>query len=213
MKKSNIYIAALLCVSFFALQAFQAKQNNAIDHTNLTSADSAVKVKHDDTILMSTSLGDIKLRLYKETPLHQANFIKLCKEGYYDSLLFHRVIRDFMIQGGDPTSKNAAPYVQLGSGGPSYTVPAEFRPNLRHKRGALAAARMGDQVNPLKASSGSQFYICHKDANFLDNNYTVFGEVIEGIEVVDKIALTQTNPGDRPKIDILILSTKILSKQ
>jgi cyclophilin family peptidyl-prolyl cis-trans isomerase len=210
MKKSNIIIASILCTSFFALQSFQAKQSNAIGLSLQTSSDNVVK---DDTILMSTSLGDIKLRLYKETPLHQANFIKLCNEGYYDSLLFHRVIRDFMIQGGDPTSKNAAPNVQLGSGGPNYTVPAEFRSNIRHKRGALAAARMGDQVNPTKASSGSQFYICHKDANFLDNNYTVFGEVIEGMDVVDKIATTQTNPGDRPKIDILILSTKILSKQ
>jgi cyclophilin family peptidyl-prolyl cis-trans isomerase len=213
MKKTSIYIVSILSISFFVLQAFKTNHVHSLDHLNNISADSAVKALHDDTVLMYTTHGFIKLRLYKETPLHQANFIKLCKQGFYDSLLFHRVIRDFMIQGGDPTSKNAAPNVQLGSGGPNYTIPAEFRFNLRHKRGALAAARMGDQVNPLKASSGSQFYICHKDANFLDNNYTVFGEVIEGLDVVDKIATAPTNHSDRPIQDIKILGTQILSKQ
>jgi cyclophilin family peptidyl-prolyl cis-trans isomerase len=110
-------------------------------------------------ILLSTDSGDIVLRLYNKTPLHRDNFIKLVKQHYFDSLLFHRVIQNFMIQGGDPESKNAKPAIQLGNGGPGYTIPAEFDSGLFHKKGALAAAREGDNTNPLKASSGSQFYI------------------------------------------------------
>jgi len=110
-------------------------------------------------ILLSTDSGDIVLRLYNKTPLHRDNFIKLVKQKYFDSILFHRVIKNFMIQAGDPNSKNALPKIQLGNGGPGYTLPAEFDSSLFHKKGALAAARMGDNENPLKASSGSQFYI------------------------------------------------------
>ena len=115
--------------------------------------------KKQTTVLLSTSYGDIKMVLYNETPKHRDNFIKLVKEGFYDSTLFHRVIQNFMIQGGDPESKNAKPGQMLGNGGPGYTVPAEFNPKFIHKKGALAAARQGDGVNPKKESSGSQFYI------------------------------------------------------
>ena len=119
--------------------------------------------KHSKTpknaFVIHTQFGDMKGRLYDETPLHRDNFIKLVNQGFYDSLLFHRVIKNFMIQGGDPDSKHAPAGKQLGNGGPGYTIPAEFRPNLIHKKGALAAARMGDNVNPKKESSGSQFYI------------------------------------------------------
>jgi peptidylprolyl isomerase/peptidyl-prolyl cis-trans isomerase B (cyclophilin B) len=104
-------------------------------------------------------MGDIEVELYGQTPLHRDNFVKLVKEGYYDGVLFHRVIKEFMIQAGDPNSKNARPGVSLGSGGPGYTIPAEFVPELIHQRGALSAARQSDNVNPEKASSGSQFYI------------------------------------------------------
>ncbi|HEY1047398.1 MAG TPA: peptidylprolyl isomerase [Bacteroidia bacterium] len=169
-------------------------------------------VSKDDTVLIKTSMGDIKVRLYKETPLHKANFLKLCSSNFYDNLLFHRVISGFMIQGGDPTSKNAAPGAMLGAGDAGYTVPAEFNSKFRHKRGALAAARQGDEVNPMKASSGCQFYICHADANFLDGNYTVFGEVITGLETVDKIAAAKVDRNDRPNADIKIKSTSVLSK-
>ena len=111
-------------------------------------------------VLIKTSEGDIKVRLYDETPQHRDNFIKLTKEGYFDGTLFHRVIKDFMIQGGDPESKNAPKGKMLGTGGPDYTIPAEFvYPQLFHKRGALSAARLGDEVNPERESSGSQFYI------------------------------------------------------
>jgi cyclophilin family peptidyl-prolyl cis-trans isomerase len=154
--------------------------------------------------VIHTDFGDMKGILYNETPKHRDNFVKLAKSGYYDGLLFHRVINGFMIQGGDPQSKNAKAGQQLGNGGPSYTIPAEFNPSLKHKRGALAAARTGDAVNPTKASSGSQFYIVQpeKGTHFLDMNYTVFGEVTEGFDVIDKISLAQKDQSDRPLKDI-----------
>ncbi len=184
-------------------------------------------------IKITTDSGVIIVRLYDKTPLHRDNFIKLVKDHFYDSLLFHRVIQSFMIQGGDPDSKHAQPGQQLGSGDVGYTIPAEFDTTLFHKKGALAAARQGDQVNPLKASSGCQFYIVQgkkwtdQDLDmismqngiyfspakreiyktiggtpFLDMNYTVFGEVESGLDVVDKIASVPKAPGDRPIGDV-----------
>lgn len=182
----------------------------AADVIAATAADSNVITK-DDTVTMVTTMGTIKLRLYKETPKHQANFVKLCKSGFYNNVLFHRVINQFMIQSGDPESKAAVPGQMYGSGGPGYTIPAEFNSNFRHKRGALAAARQGDQVNPMKESSGSQFYICHGSPFQLDNDYTIFGETIEGIEVVDKIATTPCDGNDRPLKDVKIISTTVAS--
>jgi len=242
-------------------------------------------------VLIETSMGNIKIRLYDETPQHRDNFLKLVQQHYYDSLIFHRVIKGFMVQGGDPESKGAPAGKALGSGGPNYTIPAEIvYPQLFHKRGALSAARTGDDMNPLKASSGSQFYIVwgdkysevqlagmedqkkqqamqayfqslamqHMDsiqkmqtandqsglgklqaelvqkteAEFknnpskggftaeqkkaystvggtphLDGEYTVFGEVIEGLDVVGKIQAVETAPGDRPKVDIMMKMT------
>jgi len=237
-------------------------------------------------VKISTSLGDIFVRLYDETPLHRDNFLKLAKEGYYNGTIFHRVIKDFMIQGGDPNSKDPLPGAQYGTGGPDYTIEAEIKPELIHKRGALAAARQGDEVNPERRSSGSQFYIvwgktynqgqigqlakqmdmqaqqaifnklvaehrsqimqlrrdrdreglmelqnelesqtyaifqtqgkkgltdAQKEAYttvggtpHLDGQYTVFGEVEEGIDIVEKIQTTATLPGDRPKEDIFM---------
>jgi len=157
---------------------------------------------------LKTTQGTMTIRLYSETPLHRDNFIKLASERFYDNILFHRVIEGFMIQCGDPQSRNAAPGQRLGSGGPGYTVPAEFVPELVHKKGAIAAARTGDSVNPEKASSGSQFYIVHNETTCrqLDGNYTVFGEVIEGLDIIDKIAATETGPADRPVKDIRIIS-------
>jgi cyclophilin family peptidyl-prolyl cis-trans isomerase len=182
---------------------------------------------------IQTDFGRMVVWLYDATPKHRDNFLKLAEQGYYDDLIFHRVINGFMIQGGDPNSRNAKPGQQLGSGGPGYTVPAEFVDSLFHKKGALAAARTGDQINPEKASSGSQFYIVQgrpvgeQDLNmnesrknfryskaqrdayielggtpFLDRDYTVFGEVVEGLDVIDKIASVATQPGDRPAEDV-----------
>lgn len=240
---------------------------------------------------IETSLGNIVVRLYDETPFHRDNFIRLVKDGYYVDTLFHRVIKDFMIQGGDPDSKNAPSNKMLGMGGPGYNIQAEILPNLFHKRGALAAARQGDEVNPERESSGSQFYIVwgqiyktsqiqqlnkqlqmqatqqifstlasqhradilqlRKDRNqaglmelqerlikeaeaeakkqgigltqeqmdlyttvggtpHLDGQYTVFGEVESGLDIVEKIQNTATQRGDRPKEDIKILSTTIV---
>lgn len=241
-------------------------------------------------VRISTNLGDIVVRLYDETPEHRDNFLKLAREGYYDSTLFHRVIKDFMIQGGDPDSKGAPAGKRLGSGGPEYTLPAEFvYPQYYHKRGVLSAARQADQVNPERRSSGSQFYIVwgktysekeltqlaaqldgqrgqqifnelashHRDSiqamykagdqkglmalqqrlaaetdkllkatpgfaftpeqvkdyttiggtPFLDNQYTVFGEVVEGLDVVEKIQSVATGSADRPKEDVVMTVT------
>ncbi|NLA24023.1 MAG: peptidylprolyl isomerase [Bacteroidales bacterium] len=192
-------------------------------------------------VLIKTSAGDITVMLYDDTPKHRDNFIKLVKESFYDGVLFHRVIKDFMIQTGDPDSKNAKPEQMLGNGGPGYTIEAEFNSKHYHKKGALAAARTGDNMNPEKRSSGSQFYIVQgqKFTDFqldqiekrmgikftdkqrdayctdggsphLDGAYTVFGEVIEGIKIIDKIAATKTGRADRPIEDIKIISAKIL---
>jgi len=201
---------------------------------------------------ISTSKGIIVIRLSDSTPLHRDNFLRLAKSGYYDSLLFHRVIRHFMIQSGDPNSKNGnpgKPLSQGGSEGPGYTIPAEFRPTLFHKRGALGAARTGDDVNPTRASSGSQWYIVQgrrftdagldsvekfrlkgrkipEDERFvyrqlggaphLDQQYTVFGEVVRGMDVVDSIAAVETSgpPLDRPvaHANVRILKMRLIRR-
>jgi len=212
--------------------------------------DSTVKKKdRKRDVLIQTTMGDIVIRLSDSTPLHRDNFLKLVKVGYYDSLLFHRVIQNFMIQGGDPNSKRAAAGVPLGNGGPGYTVPAEFRPTLFHKKGVLSAARTGDNINPQKASSGSQFYIVQgkifTDAGLdsvetfrmngrkipaaqrevyktiggtphLDQGYTVYGEVVKGIDIVDQIASVQTSKGrdiDRPLQDVRIIKAKLVKRK
>lgn len=158
---------------------------------------------------IQTDYGDMVGVLYNETPLHRDNFVKLVKAGYYNGTLFHRVILGFMIQGGDPDSKNAKPGQALGMGGPGYTVPAEFNPSLLHKRGALAAARTGGPSNPQKASSGSQFYIVEpeKGTHFLDNDYTVFGEITKGFDVITKIASVPKDQSDRPVKDVKMTIT------
>ncbi|MBE8721756.1 peptidylprolyl isomerase [Sphingobacterium pedocola] len=177
---------------------------------------------------VSTSQGSAILRLYNETPKHRDNFVKLVKEGFYDSLLFHRVIHNFMIQGGDPDSRYAADRVQLGNGGLEYKIPSEIQSELIHKKGTIGAAR---DNNPAKQSSASQFYFVqgrkYSQAGLdsleqfrmqgkklspiqrqaystvggtphLDGNYTVFGELLTGVEIVDKIAVVETDPFDRP---------------
>lgn len=196
-------------------------------------------------VLMETTLGNIIIRLSDSTPLHRDNFIKLVKVHYYDGTLFHRVIQRFMIQGGDPDSRTAAPGQPLGEGGPAYVVPAEFRSTLFHKKGVIAAAR---DNNPEKSSSASQFYLTqgkvfseagldsletyrlkrkiptdHRQVYthlggvpHLDQNYTVYGEVIKGIEVVDSIAAVPTSKGpdkDRPLQDVRINKVKLIKRK
>lgn len=231
MKAFTIITAAI-----FAMNIFMASCGNA------SSSDSSQSKKSempDQTrpqgplVMIKTEFGDITLVLYNDTPLHRDNFLKLANEGYYDGVLFHRVINAFMIQGGDPNSKTAQPGQPLGTGGPDYTIPAEIVQGLFHKKGALAAARLGDQQNPQRRSSGSQFYIVQGKiwtpeeldqmeqqrgqafspeqrkayttiggTPHLDAAYTVFGEVVDGLEVVDRIASVQTGPGDRPAQDV-----------
>ena len=234
MKRAGLVMAF---VSFFAL---------------IVAAQQDVKLKRKDRkrdVELYTTAGNIVLRLYDSTPLHRDNFLKLVKSHYYDSVLFHRVIKNFMIQSGDPESKRAVPGQPLGNGGPGYRVPAEFRTTLFHKKGVLAAARMGDDVNPEKQSSASQFYIvqgrpfndreldsievvrlkgyklpaAHREVYKtlggtpqLDQNYTVFGEVVSGLDVVDAIAGTATSKGpdkDRPLQDIRILKASLVKRK
>lgn len=153
-----------------------------------------------------TDMGTIRVKLYNETPLHRDNFGKLVSEGFYDGVLFHRVIDGFMIQTGDPLTKDPAKADLYGTGGPGYTIAAEFNPALTHKKGALAAARRGDAANPKKESSGSQFYIVQDalSCSQLDGEYTVFGETVEGLDVIDRIAAVSTDRRDRPVKDIHI---------
>jgi peptidyl-prolyl cis-trans isomerase B (cyclophilin B) len=229
---------ALLCTSLF-LFLFASSQQD-------------VKLKKKDRkkdIELVTTEGTIWLRLSDSTPLHRDNFLRLVKSKYYDSILFHRVIKSFMIQAGDPKSKTATAGQPLGQGGPGYTIPAEIRISHFHKKGALAAARLGDNVNPQKASSGSQFYIVqgrvftdheldsvevvrlngrkiHSDFReyyktvggtpHLDGSYTVFGEVVRGLDVVDRIASTATSKAqdrDRPLQDVKIISARLVKRK
>jgi cyclophilin family peptidyl-prolyl cis-trans isomerase len=212
----------------------------------MAQADSVVKKRdRKKDVLLETSKGNIQIRLSNETPLHRDNFIKLVKMHYYDGLLFHRVIQRFMIQSGDPDSRTARPGQPLGEGGPSYTVPAEFRPNLFHKKGVIAAAR---DNNPEKSSSASQFYLTqgkvfteagldslentrlkrkipveHRKVYttlggvpHLDQNYTVFGEVVKGLSIVDSIAAVPTSKGadkDRPLEDVKIIKAKLVKRK
>ena len=219
---------------------------------NNVLAQGEVKVHHRDRrkdIELLTDSGRIVLRLSDSTPLHRDNFIKLVKQHFYDGILFHRVINKFMIQAGDPHSKMAVKGESLGDGGPSYTLPAEIIPNLFHRKGVLAAARMGDNVNPMRESSASQFYIVQGKtftdigldsvetyrlkgrkipseyrtvyksiggAPHLDLSYTIFGEVISGLEVVDHIASTKTSGkegGDRPLGDIHIIKMTLIKRK
>lgn len=158
-----------------------------------------------------TNLGTMTVKLYSGTPKHRDNFVKLALSGFYNGVLFHRVINGFMIQAGDPLSKDEAQKAAWGTGGPGYTVPAEFVPEYRHKKGALAAARRGDAANPYRESSGSQFYIVQDERACaqLDGAYTVFGEVIEGLPVIDKIAAVQTDGRDRPLSPVKIVTIKV----
>ena len=238
-----------LVLLFSLAQLFIFLSCNSVTETNnatTTAADgqaddtamAATSSSGETMVLIETGLGNIKVKLNDSTPKHRDNFIKLAKEGFFDGTLFHRVMPGFMIQGGDPDSKTAQPGQALGMGGPGYTIPAEF--GAKHFRGALSAARQPDQVNPERASSGSQFFIVQNgpvpEAQFnqfaqytgtqytpeerdyylkyggtpqLDSQYTVFGQVVEGMDVVDKIANAQRDPRDRPLQDIK-MKVKIL---
>ena len=230
MIRNTIFASFILFIMSFGFSSCSSSTaNNTKEHKKIEKETTSTTTVEDDKpeqlVKISTEYGDMIIKLYNGTPLHRDNFIKLAKAHYYDGTLFHRVIKNFMIQGGDPNSKNAAPGQMLGNGGPGYTIPAEFRKEYFHKKGVIAAAREGDNVNPEKASSGSQFYIVqgrkwtNTELNtmeqqrhhlipweqkevymkiggtpHLDGDYTVFGEVISGMNVIDSIA---NLPGDR----------------
>ena len=169
------------------------------------------KLEEEPIFDIQTNLGMIKVKLYSKTPKHKANFEKLALSGFYDGTLFHRVIDGFMIQGGDPNTKDTTLVEKYGQGGPGYTIPAEIIPDYRHKKGALAAARRGDAANPERESSGSQFYLVQSEETCaqLDGAYTVFGETVEGLDVIDRIAKVATDRRDRPISDVRIISIKL----
>jgi cyclophilin family peptidyl-prolyl cis-trans isomerase len=293
MKKKILLLSIILISCFVGIS--QEKNTNQLATVKPINAIEPYKILPNDSIVaIKTDLGNILIRLYNETPKHRDNFMKLARSKYFDSLMFHRVIKEFMIQGGDPESKRAQPEQMLGNGGPGYTIPAEINTKYFHKKGALSAARLGDEINPNKESSGSQFYIVqgrtftendlkateegrnmqikrslynqylnHPEnialknkiiqyqnenkidslnmingaainyveeefkkqsvskfseeqlkaystiggAPHLDGGYTVFGEVIEGLDVIDKIAATETGNSDRPKTDVRMYVT------
>jgi peptidyl-prolyl cis-trans isomerase B (cyclophilin B) len=238
MKQTILLVITMLMIPILSSAQKKHKSKNAEQQTVV---EQQIKQNNNTMILLETTLGNIKIELYGDTPVHSNNFKKLVEEGFYDGILFHRVIDGFMIQTGDPESKTATKGQRLGSGGPGYTLPAEIVPQHFHKRGAIAAARTGDQGNPMRRSSGSQFYIVHGTvtpaenlkayarygfefsdeqletystiggAPTLDAQYTVFGEVVEGMDVVDQIATAEKDSADRPKSDIKIIKASVIN--
>ena len=202
-------VLALMASASVSCGSFGGKKKAAeteLDDSTKTAMEMERMRKEMPEFIMETTHGTMKIRLYDKTPQHRDNFAKLVSENYYDGIRFHRVIEGFMIQTGDPFSRDTAMIDSWGIGGPDYTVPAEFVNEYWHKKGALAAARRGDMANPTKASSGSQFYIVH-DENaclHLDGQYSIFGEVVEGLEIIDRIATVDTDPYDRPLEDVFI---------
>lgn len=228
--KANIIITSMVCLAAAAVvvgcgnQKKKAEAEKAAEQARLDSlkqvemiekqkaaGDLMSRLPEEPVFDIVTSLGTIKVKLYSKTPKHRANFEKLALTGFYDSLLFHRVINGFMIQGGDPYTRDTIMADKYGQGGPGYTIPAEFVPEYKHLKGALAAARRGDAANPAKESSGSQFYIVQDESTCaqLDGEYTVFGQTVDGFNVIDKIAAVQTNRRDRPVTDVRIISIKV----
>lgn len=218
--KSKIFILILL-VSLAAASCANRSKNASDQSSEAKTTDTKNTEQMDSTLAFNpadlpeepifeihTTEGTITVLLYADTPLHRDNFIKLASQHYYDSVLFHRVIYNFMIQTGDPLTKDPANKSFYGTGGPGYTIPAEILPNHTHKKGALAAARKGDTANPQRESSGSQFYIVHNPdgCSHLDGQYTVFGETLDGFDVIDRIASAQRDSRDCPVNDIRIIS-------
>lgn len=205
MKNRKIIFAAVAAVVIAAVIIIpRAIRNNNEKNQDMTTT----PVSQEFEIV--TSMGTMKMVLYDGTPKHKANFTKLVQEHFYDGILFHRVINGFMIQAGDPLSKDEGQKNMWGTGGPGYTVPAEIKPEYFHKKGAIAAARRGDMANPTKASSGSQFYIVQDDmaCYHLDGQYTVFGEITEGLDIIDEIACVPTDAYDRPVDPVEIITIR-----
>ena len=224
MKRTLFLALSLAALAFIAVSCGEKKKGELqVQDEQESAADSKKQIEIMDKLAnlaeeplfdIVTNYGTMRVKLYSGTPKHRENFAKLALSGYYDGLLFHRVINGFMIQGGDPLTKDPANAARFGTGGPDYTVPAEFVPEYTHKKGALAAARKGDTANPTKASSGSQFYIVQDEVACaqLDGQYTVFGETVEGLSTIDKIASVEVNGRDCPLEDVKIISIKLVEE-
>lgn len=199
-----------MSLSFNSCSCNRGSSETELDDSTKTALEMEKRLREEPEFEVVTSHGTMKLRLYSKTPKHRDNFVKLVADKYYDGMRFHRVIEGFMIQGGDPYSRDTAMIDRWGTGGPEYTVPAEFVEEYHHKKGAVAAARKGDMANPRKASSGSQFYIVQDEygCSHLDGQYTVFGEIYEGLDVIDRIATVATDRYDRPYEDVMIVSVR-----
>lgn len=205
MKRITILAVIALVLASCGPRAGKSADNGAQTGSTETETMEQKMIQEPEFDII-TSKGTMRVKLYSKTPKHRDNFVKLVKEKYYDGVRFHRVIEGFMIQTGDPYSRDTAKIDLWGQGGPDYTIPAEFVNEYWHKKGALAAARRGDMANPTKASSGSQFYIVH-DENaclHLDGQYSIFGEVTQGLEVIDRIAGVDVDRYDRPYEDVFI---------
>ncbi|MCQ2143027.1 MAG: peptidylprolyl isomerase [Bacteroidales bacterium] len=207
--KKGILILSMVCL--IAASGCKNTKNNIAEEA-VPAADAVESnLPAEPLVDIVTNMGTIKVKLYEKTPAHRANFLKLAASNYYDSTLFHRVIKGFMIQGGDPLSKYPDKADMYGTGGPGYTIPAEFVNEYYHKKGALAAARKGDMANPKKSSSGSQFYIVQDEIGclHLDGQYTIFGETVEGLDVIDRIAAVPTDDYDRPLTPVVVIKVAI----
>jgi len=202
------HLLLLLCAATLIALPSYAQQKSTSTKKGKTIVPVETVNPQKGFVVVETSLGNITIQLNDAAaPKHSANFRKLAKEGFYDSTTFHRVIPGFMIQGGDPNSKNADKSTH-GMGGPEYRVDAEI--GLTHERGVIAAARQGDQINPQRMSNGSQFYITVADAKFLDGQYSVFGQIVEGMDVADKIVAVPRDPRDNPLETILIKKVTVI---
>ena len=211
MKKLVIITLSVIALTMVSCGPRAAKKASEAQADSLATAlEMEKKMLEEPEFDIFTTHGTMRIKLYSKTPKHRDNFVKLVKEHFYDGIRFHRVIEGFMIQAGDPYSKDTSLVRLWGQGGPDYTIPAEFVNEYWHKKGAIAAARKGDMANPKKASSGSQFYIVH-DENaclHLDGQYSIFGEVIDGLDVIDRIATVPTDRMDRPYDDVIIEAVK-----
>ena len=205
-------ISGLLLVLGIGLFATSCGNGKNAEQNDNNMAETTI---HEPEFNIVTNFGTMKIKLYDKTPKHRENFTKLVNEKYYDGVRFHRVIDGFMIQTGDPLSRDLSMVNAWGTGGPEYTIPAEFVNEYYHKKGAIAAARKGDMANPKKASSGSQFYIVQDEQGclHLDGQYTIFGEVIEGLDIIDKIAAVETDYYNRPLADVIIESIKPVGEE
>jgi cyclophilin family peptidyl-prolyl cis-trans isomerase len=199
MKNLSFFLLALV-LSMSACKKGSQTANNEKPKQTMEEKLPPIKGK-DQVVTIHTPFGDMEAILFEETPKHRENLLKLAEEGFFDSTTFHRIIPNFMIQGGDPNTKSEETMNMAGQGGPDYTIPAEIRPELKHRRGAIAAARMGDGVNPKRESSGSQFYIVHSESGCraLNGQYTVFGQVLSGLDVIDSVASQPRGMRDMPK--------------